>query len=429
MSLENPSVLVLSELYPNPVRPAFGIFVERQVYHLQQHCRSLVVCPVRVTPYLRIWKLLPQPRRFVAAWRQWAADLAAIPTQDLVNGVPVYYPRYTSTPKQIVHGAWGFFAYPALVRQLKQLHRENNFDIVHAHYASPCGVIALLAQKWMKVPVVVSVHGMDVTWTALRDPISSLAVRWSLQRADAIIANSKWTRSRVARYVSDPDKIRIVHYGASPPQRVAYAAPPSGKKPSTLLSVGYLEERKGHAIVLRAVAELSRQGYELHYIIVGDGPQRVRLGALARELGIADKVSFEGYRSHAEVWAYFERCDIFALPSWDEAFGIVYIEALSMGKPAIGCVGEGGSADLQALGDCMELVQPRDVGDLARALKRLIESPQRRNALADTGKHIVREHFTWDRNASDTSALYRTVLTATAVRDSTPPSEQIPDRR
>jgi glycosyltransferase involved in cell wall biosynthesis len=420
------NVLVISELFPNPPYPAFGIFVERQTSHLQPWCNNVVVAPVRVFPPLRIWKQVFSPVRFLSEWRKWRRDLQQIPPQGEVNGLKVFYPRYTSPPKQIAHGLWGFFAYPFLAGLLQRLHREYHFNLIHAHYASPCGVIALLARRWMKVPVVLSIHGADVTYTAKQNPLSAAVIRWVFRNVDAIIANSTWTAQQIVRYGGSPDKVQIVRYGGSPdkvqivhlggnpPKRIELgnALPPRSNDVVLLLSVGYLEERKGHAYVLRALKELRQKGYNLYYKIVGDGSQKRALETLTRELGLDDVVSFEGYKSHSEVWPYFAECDIFVLPSWDEAFGIVYIEALALGKPVIGCEGEGGPEDLKALGDCIELVKPRDVGSLVSALQRLIENPERRRQMGEIGRRIVEEHFTWERNAADTMRIYRQVLEA-----------------
>jgi glycosyltransferase involved in cell wall biosynthesis len=328
-----------------------------------------------------------------------------------VSGIEVYYPRYTSPPKQGFHGLWGFFAYPFVVKLLRDLHNKYHFDLIHAHYASPCGVIALLARRWMKVPVVLSIHGMDVTYTAKQNPLSAAIIRWTFDNVDAIIANSSWTKRQIVRYGGDADKIQIVRLGAQPPRLADSQIRLSDQDDAiTLLSVGYLEESKGHVYVLQALRHLLEKGYRLKYTIVGDGLRREALEALTRDLGLGSVVSFEGYKAHTEVWPYFENCDIFVLPSWIEGFGIVYIEALSLGKPVIGCEGAGGPEDLKALGDCIELVKPRDVKSLVLALERLINDPERRRQMGEIGRRIVQEHFTWERNAADTFSIYQRVL-------------------
>jgi len=407
-----PQILTLSELFPNPAWPALGIFVERQAYHLLPFCDVTVVAPVRVFPHLRLWKHILAPKRFQAEWCRWRADLARIPLRDKVNEMSVFYPRYTSPPKQIFHGLWGFFAYPFLQRLLRTLHAERTFDLIHAHYASPCGVIALLAQRWMKVPVVLSIHGADVTYTAKQNPLSAAIIRWVFRNVDAILANSTLTARQIVRYGGDPEKVQIVRLGGNASENMDQQRRPLHNGTAILLSVGYLEERKGHAYVLRALKELTKQGYEIRYVIVGDGSQNENLRSLADELGLAGIVSFEGYKTHTDVWPYFADCDIFVLPSWNEAFGIVYIEALSLGKPVVGCEGEGGPEDLRALGDCIELVKPRDVESLVHALKRLLDDPERRRRMGEIGREIVRTHFTWERNAADTLRIYQQILEA-----------------
>src|SRR5437867_11677061 len=111
MPIERMRVLVLSELFPNPARPALGVFVERQVHHLKPYCDQVVVAPTRIFPHLRLWRDVARPRRLLAAWRAWLGELRSIPEHDELQGIHVFYPRYTSPPRQIFQGLWGFFAY------------------------------------------------------------------------------------------------------------------------------------------------------------------------------------------------------------------------------------------------------------------------------------------------------------------------------
>jgi glycosyltransferase involved in cell wall biosynthesis len=151
----------------------------------------------------------------------------------------------------------------------------------------------------------------------------------------------------------------------------------------------------------------------LDYIIVGDGPERSKLQAQAERLGINKFVHFMGVRPHNDVANYFAACDIFVLPSWIETFGAVYIEALGFGKPIIGCVGAGGPEDLKALGDCVELVKPKDVPSLVDAIRRLIDDPAKRERMGRIGREIVRQYFTWERNAAATIEIYRNLVECT----------------
>jgi glycosyltransferase involved in cell wall biosynthesis len=350
---------------------------------------------------------MASPTRFLREWKLWKSDLTKIPRADIISGLPIFYPRYTSPPKQLFYATWGFFAYPFTKPLIKDLHTTRSFELIHAHYATPAGAVALLAKRWMKVPVILSVHGTDVTYTAQQNPISARIIRWVFQNVDLIIANSSWTLNRIVKYGGNPKIIQIVRLGGDGPESLLNQNPPNPNGTIRLLTVGYLEERKGHAYVLYSVAELKKMGYKIHYVLVGDGPQRGRLEKLTDELGISDSVTFEGNKTHPEVWVYYQNCDICVLPSWNEAFGIAYIEALSLGIPVIGCKGEGGPEDLIALGDCIELVTPRDISSLSMALIRLIENPERRVRMGEIGRNIVRSHFTWANNASDTLSIYK----------------------
>jgi glycosyltransferase involved in cell wall biosynthesis len=83
-----------------------------------------------------------------------------------------------------------------------------------------------------------------------------------------------------------------------------------------------------------------------------------------------------------------------------------------MGKPVIGCKGAGGPDDLHQLGQCIELVKPRDVNSLIHALQKLLDNPDQRRQMAEIGRQIVKNYYTWERNAQDTLAIYQKVLTS-----------------
>lgn len=403
-----PNVLVLSDLFPTPGRPAYGIFVERQTTYTHAFCDHVVVSPTRIFPHLRIWKQWRRLDRFATQWREWRHEMRQVPAYSEQYGYPVYYPRYTSPPHQLSHALWGFFAYPAMHSLLRRLHASRPFDLVHAHYGTPAGVVALLARRWMHVPVVVSVHGTDVTYTAPQNRFGRAVTRWALRGADQVIVNSSWTARRVEHYAG-PVGPEVVYLGGDLATPAAPQARPHGA-PLTLLSVGYVEKRKGHIFVLRALRQLIDEGHHLRYVVVGDGSALPEIREVTDRLGLGSYVSFEGYKAHAEVGPYFANCDIFVLPSWEEAFGIAYIEALGQGKPVVGCAGQGGPDDLHRLGDCVELVQPRDVPSLADGLRRLIHDPLRRKQMGETGRKIVAEHFTWANNAQKTFAIYQRLI-------------------
>ena len=260
------SVLVISSLFPTPSRPASGIFVERQTTYLQKDCQQVVVSPTRVFPHLQIWKNIIKPDQFSKAVAQWKYELDTTPPYREITEdgklVPVFYPRYTSPPRQVSVSVWGYFAYPFVYALLKRLHRQYKFDLIHAHYALPGGQIALLAQRWMKIPFVVSIHGADLGYAVRASELNRIMIRKVFLSASAILANSNKTAEGILQYCKSPEKIKLVRLGANPPPAAVSVTP--RKTVLNILTVGYLIEQKGHAFMLNAIQALIRDGYKLH---------------------------------------------------------------------------------------------------------------------------------------------------------------------
>lgn len=407
--MRKPRVLVLSELYPYPGNPVFGTFVARQSEALADRCDIVVVSPLRVVPPLRLLRRLARPRRGAAVLRDWWRQIQKRPAVTKIGPLPVHYPRYLSPPRQLFHGLWGFFAYPLLHRTLRRLHRERPFDLIHAHYATPAGVIALLAARWMGVPVVLSVHGMDLSYTVRQRPIGRAVVEGVLRRVDLILANSRQTERALHRHGAPPERTQLLWLGGDLPAPSA-PPPPRDPRPFRLLSVGYLTRQKGHQEVLEAMAQLVAEGFDLHYTIVGEGPERARLVEQIAALALQTRVTLAGAQPREALASYYEASDLFVQPSLPEAFGLVYLEALGMGRPAIGCEGAGGPEDLAALADCVDLVPPRAPVPLAAAIRRQILEPERRLAMGARGRALVASEFSWARTGERTMAAYASLL-------------------
>ncbi len=133
------------------------------------------------------------------------------------------------------------------------------------------------------------------------------------------------------------------------------------------------------------------------YDIIGDGPERQRLEDMVDRLDMRDQVYFHGRLPYSDTMEAISRADIFSLPSWKEAFGIVYLEAMARCKATIGCL-ENGAADIITSGEDGLLVPPKDPGALALALRRLLDDGKLRLELGACGRATA-ERFGWDVNA------------------------------
>jgi glycosyltransferase involved in cell wall biosynthesis len=262
----------------------------------------------------------------------------------------------------------------------------------------------------LKVPLIVSVHGGDVLYTAPRSAAGSQAVRRTLGAAATVLANSRGI-AELSRAHGAED-VRVVHLGAD----LASPGPPGAtvhRDPSpSLVTVGHLVARKRHADVMRALAVLAKRYPSLRYVIVGDGPERVALEGLAARLDVAERVEFCGQLAPAEAIEQARRCTLFAMPSTEEAFGVAYIEAMAGGVPAIGCRGEAGPEEIAAAGDGFLLVPPGDIERLTQRIDELLSDPQRLREAGIRARETVAANFSWERCGELTVAAYEHALGA-----------------
>jgi glycosyltransferase involved in cell wall biosynthesis len=254
-------------------------------------------------------------------------------------------------------------------------------------------------------PLVVSVHGGDVLATAQRSAYARRTVERTFAHAQLVLANSAGTERRCRALGAHATT--VVHLGTDLPD-VPPVRPPDA--PPTLVTVGHLVARKRHADVVEALALLAPTHPTLRYAIVGDGPERSALEALAASRGVGDRVDFAGQLPPAEARARAARADVFVLPSVDEAFGVAYVEAMAAGVPAIGCEREDGPAEIAAAGPGLVQVPPRDPRALADAIERLLADDDARVQLGREARATVERCFTWERCGEATIAAYKRAL-------------------
>jgi glycosyltransferase involved in cell wall biosynthesis len=175
---------------------------------------------------------------------------------------------------------------------------------------------------------------------------------------------------------------------------------------STILTVGNLIPIKGHDHLIRAVASLAGEFPAVELEIIGDGSERERLEALARELKIEARVHFRGRQSRAQVAEAMKRCVVFSLPSRYEGLGCVYLEAMATGKPAIGCRGQG-IAEIIRHGSNGFLVGPDNEKELGLALAMLLRDKPRCDAIGSAARDTVLDRLTLAHQAENFARIYQ----------------------
>jgi teichuronic acid biosynthesis glycosyltransferase TuaC len=389
-------VAIVAEYYPRAADPTLGIWAHHQARAARDAGADVRVIVLHrpVPPLAAVRGLRPGSLRGALNATRAAASQPSTATLD---GISVRYLRYLSPPRGRAYASWGAWAAPRLLRALRRMRVEFPFDLVHAHYAVPAGdAVRRVAPD---VPLVVSVHGGDVLGPHAEAP----AVSATFAHARLVLANSAGTARRC--YDRGARQVQVVHLGTDPP-----AAPAPPPATPTLVTVANLIERKRIADVIRAVALLAGAWPQLRHVIVGDGPERAGLQALAASLGVADRVAFLGRLAPEDAVAAGRQASLFVLPSIDEAFGVAYVEAMAAGVPAIGCRGEDGPEEIAAAGGGIELVAPRNPSALASAVNALLSDSARLDRLRAGARETVLGSFTWERCGRQTVAAYEEVL-------------------
>ena len=404
-----PRVAVVAEFYPSRRDPVLGIWAHRQAL-----AARAAGADVRV---LVLHRLVPPRSSFAAGPGGATSALAALvrePHRQTRDGLAVTYVSYVSPARERSYARWGAWAAPALALALRRLAHSFPFEIIHAHNAVPAADAVRRAR--LDRPMIVSVHGGDVLYTARRDQAGAEAVARGLGAARLVLANSHGI-AELAR-AHGAGETRVVHLGTELPS-APRSAPRDGREggregggtgPPTLVTVAHLVARKRHADVLRALAVLGARHPTLRYAVIGEGPERIALEGLAARLGVAERVDFRGQLAPEQAVEEARRCTLFVMPSTDEAFGVAYIEAMAAGVPAIGCRGEPGPEEIAAAGDGFLLVPPGDIERLTQRIDELLSDPHRLREAGQRARATVAANFTWKRCGEQTLAAYEHVL-------------------
>ena len=394
-------VLVISHMYPSAFNEIAGIFVHEQVKALiNKGIEVQVVSPIPWTPF---------PINCLSSkWKKYSA----VPEKTVYDGIIIWYPRYVTFPRAWFFASSGQRMYLGIKEIVKKIYQEFQFDLIHAHVALPDGFAAMMLSEICNRPFIVTVHGQDLYITINRNKGCKTALNNVFKKADQIITVSSKLKKIAINNIGYNHKIIVIGNGVplnkiiTKESNIVYRNNTNRK---TILSVSYLINRKGIDYNLRAFAKLIDKYSNLKYQIIGDGPEKNRLKKLAADLGINRQVEFLGRLAHKEALKYMAKADIFSLPSWNEGFGVVYIEAMVQGKPVIGCRGEG-IEDFVEDGKTGMLIEPKDVDSLVQTIDYLLSNPDEAWAIGKQARKFVLENYTWDKNAEKTIKVYKEVL-------------------
>ncbi|MDQ7797855.1 MAG: glycosyltransferase family 4 protein [Candidatus Edwardsbacteria bacterium] len=280
------------------------------------------------------------------------------------------------------------------------------YDIVlYGHAASTLSAGGIIARKLNLNRLIVLTHGNDLDYV-ISNKIDKYFLDKMLRTSDLILANSSFTKDKVLKKYHDMSKkVKILNPGVWPNKIYKTIGITRVVKNSkiVILTVGRLVPKKGLDDLIVAFATVIKKHPKITLKIVGQGPERVNLESLARQLGVNNSIIFVGEKPVNEIYDEMMQCDLFVLPSKIvngdiETFGIVYLEAGACGKAVIG-TRQGGVPDAIAGGVSGILVAAGNITQLINAMLKLIENEGMRSKMGIDGKKRVEEMFAWPKIA------------------------------
>lgn len=391
-------VLVLARNHPNAALPLLGLWARQLARCAAGFAEVKVVSPVPYAPPLPAVGPLALPAR-----------LRGVPARTWDGEVEVFHPRMLLGPGYTTHrlesAAYAAAALPVVAR----LRRSFAFDVVHAHFTYPDGIVAALVGRCYGVPVVVSEHIPWLAWMRR----AGVVRRQTLWASHAVAAHVPVSRY-VARTIAQVDGAPTVRWRPLTPAvdgRLFRPIPGVRRTPEQILFVGAVRHVKGADVLLDALARLRRRRPDVRLVLAGEPFYRSyrreaeRILARARVLGVTDCLEVVGAKSPAQVARLMAESAVLALPSRAESFGAVVIEALACGTPVVAtrC---GGPEEI-VTPRVGRLVPPEDADALAGALADVLDDPGRYDA-AELRRHAL-ERFGTQAVQRRLAAIYGAV--------------------
>lgn len=292
--------------------------------------------------------------------------------------------------------------------------REERFDLIHAHWLIPQGLIAACG-RWLarkRVPIICTSHGADLF--ALRSPVFVALKRFVLRRCAAVTVVSRTMKDAIGRIDSGClARLQVAPMGAD----LTNTFTPRGeaeRSKEQLLFVGRLAEKKGLHILIDALPRVLDVYPDVRLRVIGDGPERERLHARARALGLEKAIDWLGARTHEELISEYRRATALVFPSIEtaggdqEGLGLVPVEALGCECPVV-------ASELPAVRDLISddvtglFARASDPAHLAERILCLLRNPELGRKLGLNGRLYALARFDWSVVSERYSSLLRSV--------------------
>lgn len=311
------------------------------------------------------------------------------------------------------------FKYPpyelGLATMLVELAETHHLDIIHAHYAIPHAASAYLARQIFnsrRLKTITTLHGTDITLVGA-DPSFRRVVKFAIEASDGVTAVSRYLMRRTVEEFDIQREIRVIPNFVDilrPEQNRGLcskeALAPRGEK--ILMHASNFRPVKRIADVVRVFAKV-REAIPAKLVLIGDGPERLFIQQLVRELKLNSDVHFMGEQDQLEP--LFLCADLFLLPSEQESFGLTALEAMNCGVPVI-ATAIGGLPEVITHGETGFLFPVGDIAGMAASAVSLLGDPDRRALFGSRARNRAERFFSADEIIPIYEAFYEEVLTS-----------------
>ncbi len=396
-------ILSLATLFPNPVKPSFGVFVGNQMRAIVAggEVDLTMVSPIGVPPW-------PLSRRHPYD------KLRHIPESSDFAGLQVYYPKFTLIPKI------GGDSNPARIARavlplVRRLHAEQPFDLIDAQFFFPDGPAAALIARELGLPLTIKSRGADIHYWGQR-PAALKQMQQAAHQAAGMLAVSSALRDDMVALGMPQERIGVHYTGLDherfhPIERGAARALVSAmpnlgiwSEGPLIVTPGSLIQRKGQRLVIEALAHLP----DARLALAGAGEDEKPLRALADWLGVGDRVQFLGLVGHDLLPHVLCAADVLVLPSASEGLANVWVEGLACGTPIV----------IPDIGGAREVVQDESAGRIAArtpeaiadAVRDILADPP---SQADVSANVSR--FSWGVNAQNLVRFWCDILSGEKI--------------
>ena len=332
------------------------------------------------------------------------ARMARTPLAETRHGVPVIHPRYLLLPKVGMTLA-PFTMAAACLGPIRRLIAEGfDFDLIDAHYYYPDGVAAALIARQLGKPLTITARGTDLNLIP-RYAIPRRLMQWAAGQAQASIGVCAALVDVLRGWQVESSRLHVMRNGVDlerfrplPREQCRQELGVDGAP--LLLSVGLLIERKGHHLIIEALARLRQQWPQARLVIVGEGEERPRLETLIRALGLNEAVTLAGAVPNDQMARWYSAADMLVLASSREGWANVLLESMACGTPVVASR-IWGTPEVVAQPVAGTLFDPRTAAALATAVSAQWQSMPERPAV-----RAYAQGFSWEATSRAQRELF-----------------------